>query len=127
MNKFKLGDKVRIIRRKPINTTGLSTGWDEPNGNVGEIGYITGDGSSYRVCKHVDHSDICDYREYFGFFDEDDLELVEEEKQPDVEAVPKLHISDSRLKEAMLKAAKFEGMVEAYEKILIGRSLNIGA
>lgn len=74
MAKFKVGDKVKIIKRKKNNRSGTQPGWEKPNGNVGEIGYIEqiNKDNSYRVQKTMTSG-------YFGWFDEDDLELVSEE------------------------------------------------
>lgn len=74
MAKFKIGDKVKIIQRKKNNTSGTEKGWNEPNGNVGEIGYVKDiTSNSYNICRTKDE------KGYFGWFDEDDLELVSEE------------------------------------------------
>lgn len=74
MKKFNVGDKVKIIQRKKNNTSGTEKGWNEPNGNVGEIGYVKDISSnSYNICRTKDE------KGYFGWFDKDDLELVSEE------------------------------------------------
>lgn len=74
MAKFNVGDNVKIIQRKKNNKTGTEPGWDEPNGNVGKVAYIEriSKDNSYRLKKTRDSG-------YFGWFDEDDLELVSEE------------------------------------------------
>lgn len=74
MKKFNVGDKVKIIQRKKSNNSGTEPGWNKPNGNVGEIGYVTTiTKDNYRICRTEDN------KGYFGWFDEDDLELVSEE------------------------------------------------
>ena len=72
MTKFKIGDKVKIIQRKKYNLSGVQPGWDQPNGNVGEIGYVTNIRGIYCIKRTMDSG-------YLGWFDEDDLELVLEE------------------------------------------------
>jgi hypothetical protein len=78
MTKFKTGDKVKIIQRKPDNTSGAEPGWNIPNGNVGDIAYvdrIKKEGERrYNVVDRTGGS----YK-YYGWFDEDDLELVADE------------------------------------------------
>lgn len=74
MAKFNVGDKIKIIQRKKNNTSGTEKGWNEPNGNVGEIGYVKDiTSNSYNICRTKDE------KGYFGWFDEDDLELVSKE------------------------------------------------
>jgi hypothetical protein len=71
--KFKVGDKVRIIQRKTTNRTGDCPGWDIANGNVGDIGIITYYSEPVRP---YFVSRIGSDR-YIGSFDEDDLELYQ--------------------------------------------------
>jgi hypothetical protein len=121
--KFEAGDKVRIIQRKKGNPTGLMPGWDEPNGNVGEIGYVIKCSSNGRYMIHSrPGASQDDLRDYYGYFDEDDLELVERlgrgiSDDPSVKAVRVVEI----------EAAELRGQVRAYEKLLIGRHIDIGA
>lgn len=73
--KFKKGDKVKIIQRKPGNRTGLAD-YKLPNGDVGKIGYvvsITLSSETYDINSEIDDSGT-----YYGWFDDDDLELVSE-------------------------------------------------
>jgi hypothetical protein len=72
---MKIGDKVRIIRRKQGNQTGVCNGYDKPNGNVGEIGIIVGITKNrlYRVDKL---NDYIDYK-YLGYFDNEEIELLD--------------------------------------------------
>jgi len=69
--KFKKGDKVKIIQRKPGNVTG-SENCGKPNGDVGSIGSITEINRYSSYC-------VEDGRKYYGWFDKDDLELVTNE------------------------------------------------
>lgn len=73
MKKFKVGDKVKIIQRKKNNTSGTEPGFSKPNGNVGEIGYVRKISGNYCIYRTKDKEG------YFGWFDDDDLELVSEE------------------------------------------------
>ena len=74
MTKFKIGDKVKIIQRKKNNTTGTQPGFNKPNGNVGQIGYVTRIEGNYCIYTTKDLSGS-----YIGWFDKDDLELASEE------------------------------------------------
>jgi len=66
---FKIGNKVKIIQRKPGNTTGAEN-CGKPNGDVGSIGFITSiHDTDFTYCIEND-------RKYYGFFDKDDLELL---------------------------------------------------
>lgn len=71
--KFKVGDKVRIIQRKTTNRTGDCPGWDIANGNVGDIGIITYYSEPVRpyFVSRIGSDG------YIGSFDEDDLELYQ--------------------------------------------------
>ena len=73
MKKFNVGDKVKIIQRKKNNTSGTEPGFNKPNGNVGEIGYVRKISGNYCIYRTKDKEG------YFGWFDKDDLELVSEE------------------------------------------------
>jgi hypothetical protein len=68
---LKIGDKVKIIQRKPGNTTG-SQKFDKINGDVGSIGSITEINSYSSYC-------VEDGTKYYGYFDKDDLELLTDE------------------------------------------------
>lgn len=79
--KFKHGDKVKIIQRKPENTTG-SVDYNKPNGDVGKVCYLrtynnkfqlTGNknGTGYYYGMYDNSNDAC--------FQDDDLELVSDE------------------------------------------------
>ena len=66
--KFKIGDRVRIIKRKAGNRTGGEK-WHNPNGDVGSCGVITAidsDKKTYCVENGI---------KYFGFFDHEEIEL----------------------------------------------------
>ena len=72
---YKIGDQVRIIQRKKDNKTGVKEGWNKPNGNVGDVGFIGGDyseGMGWFKLKGFD--DV-----YLGIFDIDDVELISQE------------------------------------------------
>lgn len=80
--KFKHGDKVKIIQRKPTNRTGLEN-FNKPNGDVGTICYIynntlrenlNGSGKYYGVYYNIG----------IDCFTDDDLELVTEESKFEV-------------------------------------------
>ena len=87
--KFKEGDKVRIIRRKPNNRTGLEPDCDQPNGNVGQVCYISKGAIYFRLMDNVNG-----WNQYFGLystedhhFNDDDLELVDDFVLPEKWAV----------------------------------------
>lgn len=70
MSTFKVGDKVRIVKRDPTNQTGSVEGWNQPNGNVGAITKI----------KSIDECGVRPYHleddKYYGFFQEHEIEHV---------------------------------------------------
>lgn len=78
--KFKAGDKVRIINRKPTNKTGSSPKCFVPHGHEGEICYLYKyDDDFLNMYENADGTG-----EYFGVyshrdshFNDDDLELVD--------------------------------------------------
>lgn len=80
--KFKVGDKVKIIQRKPGNTTG-SVYCNQPNGDVGTICYIC----EYSPEKLILMENKNNTGKYYGmycmtedgYFQDDDLELIEDE------------------------------------------------
>jgi hypothetical protein len=74
--KFKIGDKVKIIQRKTSNRTGNCPGWDIANGNVGEIGVIT----YYSEPVRPYYVSQIGSDGYIGSFDEEDLELYQKEE-----------------------------------------------
>lgn len=81
MAKFNVGDKVRIVKRLPGNSSGWRKGWSEENGHHGCVGYVT---EEY-FGKFEGKSQICvntvyDVSEnYYGYFADEELELVTEE------------------------------------------------
>lgn len=66
--KFKLGDTVKIIKRKHGNETGQTPECYEENGFVGVLGIVRGTMGNYTIYS-LDNL-------YCGLFDEDDLELI---------------------------------------------------
>ena len=69
---MKVGDKVRIIKRNPDNTTGAQD-WNKPDGDVGKVGYIQeATSSSYTVYEKD---------KYYGIFGADELELIEPKEE----------------------------------------------
>lgn len=72
MAKYKIGDIVKIIQRKSNNTTGSFPDCTKANGNVGEIAKITDIHGDRPYCL-----DSLDGNSYFGWFDEDDIELYQ--------------------------------------------------
>lgn len=66
--KFKVGDRVRIVKRNPNNMSGAEPGWNTPNGNVGAIGNI----------KEIDPNkyNVWEDNKYFGWFEADEIELA---------------------------------------------------
>jgi hypothetical protein len=78
MNKFKVGDKVRILRRQPGNHTGFAKGWDKLHGHDGAVGYvgIVHEDGTYPIHKDASHLDDAIRFDYYGYFPGEDLELV---------------------------------------------------
>ena len=74
---YKGGDQVRIIQRKPYNETGTSYGWNEPDGNVGDIGII----ETSLIGGFIINNSKGDY---LGIFDKDDIEFVSQEPQYEI-------------------------------------------
>ena len=80
--KFKIGDKVKIIQRKPDNKTG-GVNWDLPNGDVGVICYVCENSPTKFILKEnkdgtgTYYGMYCPNEKYY--FNDDDLELVSEE------------------------------------------------
>jgi hypothetical protein len=72
-HKFKVGDTVKIIKRKEDNRTGTED-YNKPNGDVGKIGYVKEIHGSDNSKKIVSQ---CGNR-YYGWFDSDDIELYQE-------------------------------------------------
>lgn len=69
MTNFKVGDKVTIHHRNTGNTTGLARGWNLPNGNAGEVGFITLQDSTPLRNKVM----TPDGAGYLGWFSDDEL------------------------------------------------------
>jgi hypothetical protein len=73
--KFKVGDKVIIVKRNSNNRTGLLD-WDKPNGDVGNEGYIVKiiDERLYKVyLANIDST-------YLGIFSDNELEHIDVER-----------------------------------------------
>lgn len=66
--KYKIGDKLRIIKRLPDNTTG-SEDYGKPNGDVGKIGIV-------KVLENNHYELHSTNNSYLGFFKEEEVELV---------------------------------------------------
>ncbi len=75
MSKFKIGDRVKIIKRLPDNSTGVDY---NTTGNVGKIGYIVDitPFGKYDVWKTVKENDG-----YYGLFISEEIRLVKEEEE----------------------------------------------
>lgn len=77
--KFKHGDKVKIIQRKPSNTTG-SQNYNQPNGDVGIICYLIRNIGIERFELKENKDGTGNYYGLYGdenyYFQDDDLELV---------------------------------------------------
>lgn len=72
---MKIGDKVKIIQRKPGNDTGIYE-YNKPNGDVGKIGYIRDVRYSSNRPYQINSTPTGVDDVYFGLFDEDDIELI---------------------------------------------------
>ena len=86
--KFKVGDKVRIIARNPSNRTGTQPGWNEPNGNVGTIGYVADIdalSSEYHYSVSLQEGGIG----YLGWFSDKELEGATKKSKPQPTPAPK--------------------------------------
>lgn len=71
-NKFKSGDKVRIVKRNPKNDSGIDNNGKK---NVGLVGYIQDvSGPPFPYAVHSNPEGVIDY---YGWFGDDELELVE--------------------------------------------------
>lgn len=73
MSKFKVGDRVKITRRKAGNFTG-ALDWKEPNGDVGRVCTIvqTLPGGEYELKAFTPVNG----EDYVGYFSNEDIELV---------------------------------------------------
>ena len=76
---FIKGDKVRIVKRKEGNTTGLQD-WGKPNGDVGKEGYVVDFESEDRFRVNTVLGGDGFNKTYLGIFDSEELELVKEEQ-----------------------------------------------
>ena len=73
MNKFKLGDEVKIIKRKNNNVTGASGHCYETNGDVGETGFVVNISTHHASLNTI--YKIEREGKYFGKFDEEELDF----------------------------------------------------
>lgn len=133
MNKFKIGDKVKIIARKANNPTGTED-YNKPNGDVNKIGIIVE--IHLGTLSGIYQIGNTEKPPYLGLFDADDLELVkpkhrEEECQEEplkkkaVSNQPKLKKEDSFILSQEMIDAKEDSDYDWTAGLKIGQNIKI--